>query len=255
MGPNQYVISSMKSAVQNICSRCTYPIFYIDHRGRPDLVATALTVSIGGVVHLITAAHAIKDRGNNVSEFFIGTSSGIVEIEGKYTVTEANPSDGIDLYDIAVVELSENFVSKYDLNFVSEKIICPWEFLDTSFFVFVFGFPSSKNKQVKSLIKNEFNSFRYSYAGEVVKNEETFFRHNRLSEIHTCMTYGKNWSSNKPVHPKGCSGGGLWIIDENGNTYLDSIFIEYYSKTDVAFGTKLIHVLRMLSQSDNKAEG
>lgn len=249
MSHNKYVISAMEAAVKSICSKCTYPIFYSDYKNKPDLVATAVAVRIGDVVYLITAAHAIKNSSNKVNSFLIGTNCGIVEIEGRYLVTEANPSDGIDLYDIALVSLSDDFVSKYELNFISEDYICPWEFLEDDFFVFVFGFPSSRNKQAKSLKSNKFSSFQYSYAGKVKTDHETFLQHNRADTIHTCMTFGKNPSGNKPIYPKGCSGGGIWIIDRSGRVYLDSVFIEYYAKTGLAFGTKIIHAFKILSQS------
>lgn len=249
MSRNEYVISAMESAVKNICSRCTYPIFYNDYRNKPDLVATALAVHIEGSVYLVTAAHAIKNKDNKVNSFLIGTDSGIVTIEGRYIVTEANPSNGIDLYDIALVLLSDNFVSKNDLSFICEEDICQWEFLDEDFFVFVSGFPSSRNKQAKSLKGNKFSTFQYSYAGKVRTDHEVFFQHNRSETIHTCMTFGKNPLTHKPIHPKGCSGGGIWIIDRSGRVYLDSIFIEYYAKTEVAFGTKIIYALKMLSQT------
>lgn len=249
MSHNEYVISAMDSAVKNICSKCTYPIFYSDYKNKPDLVATAVAVRIGDVVYLITAAHAIKNSSNKVDSFLIGTNRGIVRIEGRYIITEANPSDGIDLYDMALVSLSEDFVSKHDLSFISEDDTCPWEFLKDDFFVFVFGFPSSRNKQAKRLKGKAFSTFQYSYAGKVRADHEVFLQHNRSDIIHTCMTFGKNPLANKPIYPKGCSGGGIWIIDRNGRVYLDSIFIEYYAKEEVAFGTKIIHVFKMLSQS------
>lgn len=249
MSRNEYVISTMESAVKNVCSKCTYPIFYSDYKNKPDLVATAVAVRIGDVVYLITAAHAIKNSSNKVDSFLIGTNRGIVRIEGRYIVTEANPADGIDLYDIALVSLSDDFVSKHDLSFISKEDTRPWEFLEGDFFVFIFGFPSSRNKQAKSLKGNIFSTFQYSYAGKVKTNYEIFLQHNRSDTIHTCMTFGKTPLVNKPIYPKGCSGGGIWIIDRNGRVYLDSIFIEYYKKAEVAFGTKIIHVFKMLSQS------
>lgn len=239
----------MEAAVENICSKCTYPIFYSDYKNKPDLVATAVAVCIGGVVYLITAAHAIKNGSNKVDSFLIGTNRGIVGIQGRYIVTEANPSDGIDLYDMALVSLSEDFVSKHDVSFISMEDTCPWEFLEDDFFVFVFGFPSSRNKQARSLKGNTFNTFQYSYAGKVRTNHDFFLQHNRADTIHTCMTFGRNPLANKPIYPKGCSGGGIWIIDRSGRVYLDSIFIEYYAKTGLAFGTKIIYAFKILSQS------
>lgn len=249
MSNNEYVISTMEAAVKNVCSKCTYPIFYSDYKNKPDLVATAVAVRIENVVYLITAAHAIKNNSNKVNSFLIGTNCGIVKIEGRYIFTEANPIDGIDLYDLALVLLSDDFVSKHELNFISKDDTCPWEFLEDDFFVFVLGFPSSRNKQSKSLNRNEFSTFQYSYAGKVKSDYEIFLQHNRSDTIHTCMTFGKNTLGNKPIYPKGCSGGGIWIIDRSGRVYLDSIFIEYYVKTELAFGTKIIHAFKMLSQS------
>ena len=249
MERNKYVISSMETAVKNVCSKCTYPIFYYDYQNKPELVATGVAVSFEGTVYLITAAHAIKNRSNKVVNFLIGTNRGIVGIEGKYIVTEPNPSDGIDVYDIALVSLSDDFVSKHNLGFISKEDTHPWEFLDDDFFVFVFGFPSSRNKQAKSLKDNVFSTFQYSYAGKVKTEHEVFSQNKRSNTIHTCMTFGKNPLTNKPIHPKGCSGGGIWTIDKNGVLYLDSIFIEYYAKAEIAFGTKIIHVFKMLSQS------
>ena len=249
MSHNKYVISAMEAAVKSTCSKCTYPIFYSDYKNKPDLVATAVALLIGDVVYLITAAHAIKNTSNKVNNFFIGTNCGIVEVEGGYIVSEANPSDGIDLYDMALFSLSDDFVSKHELNFISKDDTCPWEFLENDFFVFVFGFPSSRNKQAKSLKSNEFSTFQYSYAGKVKTGHETFLQHNKSDAIHTCMTYGKNPLGNKPIYPKGCSGGGIWIIDRSGRVYLDSIFISYYENTGLAFGTKIIHAFKMLSQS------
>lgn len=247
MSRNEYVISAMDSAVKSICSKCTYPIFYSDYRNKPDLVATAVAVRIGGVVYLITAAHAIKNSSNKVDGFLIGTNRGIVTIEGRYIVTETNPSDGIDLYDMALVLLNDDFVCKHDLSFISKEDTCPWEFLEDDFFVFVFGFPSSKNKQAKSLKGNKFSALQYSYAGRVKTDHEIFLQHNKSDAIHTCMTFGKNPLGHQPIYPKGCSGGGIWIIDRSGRVYLDSIFIEYHVKPEVAFGTKIIYAFKMLS--------
>jgi len=107
------------------------------------------------------------------------------------------------------------------------------------------------NKQSKALYKTKsFKLKAYAYGGVIKEDFAFWLECEKTKEMHTCMTYGKPSDKDMPKHPRGISGGELWIVpkySEPNNFLLDSIFIEYHKEYDIIFSTKINQVVSFIN--------
>ena len=243
-------IDKIIGATQKTVDKYTHPVF-TEKNKKPELIASSVTIQLESKYYLITASHVVNDIVRRNGSFIIGVNGKLIPISGEFVCSKnLEKNISIDDFDISYIELDSNFVVENKIKILEQKrlLVCKYQFSPS--IAFIHGFPSSRNKQSKALRKTK--SFRvkaYAYAGIIDISFNQWDKFNKRIENHTCMSYRKTSSNNIPTHPRGISGGGLWIvpnISQPNEFFLDSILIEYYKNDKIVFATKIIQVVNFI---------
>lgn len=244
------IIQSVMSRAGEYVNKYTYPVFIYDVKNKPDLIASSVIIKIDEKCYLVTAAHVLK---NIQRHFYIGVNGYIIPIEGLfvYSMPPTDNHNDKDHFDIAFIELSSEFVNLNKICVLDEHKLAISESFSSIDIALIHGFPISRNKKQRKT--PPFKAKPYSYGGIIKNDFDEWDDFGKSKLIHTCMIYNKKKDNNRPVHPRGISGGGLWIIPSVFNPndiYLESIFIEYHQKNNhVTFSTKINHVVDFIRQN------
>jgi len=232
----------------------TYPIFAEANNDRPDLFASSVLIEYKSQVYLVTASHVIDELNNANSAFHLGINGQFIPLEKEF-VRSRPPKDGEkDNFDIAIYELSKDFINQHSLNYVTENQMLVNKAFQSVHLTCIHGYPCSKNKQVKALKGGtSFNLFAFTYAGRNVEPNDAWVKYEKSPDFHAGMTYdlirAQDGGTQMPPSPKGISGGGAWVIPNSfqpTNAYLKGIFIEYYSGGKMSFCTKIDKVIKFI---------
>mgnify|MGYP000261656282 CR=1 FL=1 len=249
MNPKE-IIDNVMNITQKEVNKYSYPVFISDLKKKPDLIATAVIIENKQKYYLVTASHVLLSVLSCKSNFIIGVNGKYINIEGEFTYSS---NVEVDHFDIAYIQLSYKFIESNSICILDEsKLLIKSRNLVPNI-SFVHGFPNSMNKQSKALRKTtSFEVKAYAYGG-VIKPDFLHWKEcGKTKDVHTSMSYGKKSDHNMPKHPRGISGGGLWIVpdySDPSNFFLDSIFIEYHEKYGITFSTKISQVVNFIDET------
>ncbi len=222
--------------------RFSYPLFGLDDRDCPDLYASCVMLECDNIAVLVTAAHAIDAIGND-------TKTG-VHVGAKIITQVPNRFERDNLLDIAAVALPQEFLRNQGIDALPLNRTTAGRAFSNADFRCVHGYPCSKNKQAKRTdhVKTTFTRYHFTYAG-ISPNSVNYKRFNKDPGLHVALNYrkGTNEKGNreKPPHPCGMSGGGLWLVSAN-NVFLDGIAIEYHQRESLVFSTRVERVVNFI---------
>ncbi|RUO33319.1 hypothetical protein [Aliidiomarina soli] len=246
--PTSQQIKSALAPAQLAANYFTHPLFIQNDKGVRQLLASGIILRFERAYYLITASHALKQAVSHGHSLEIAGHSSYLNVAGRYVTSEA--LKGSDHFDIAFIELTSDFIIKNKLAYLCSEQCEQWESLNSVALAFIHGFPISRNRK-----PNAFNGggplriSGFGYAGKLLDKEVLFKQFNKDITMHSCLSYGNNPDKNKPLKPRGLSGGGLWLMpdwDKPNEIWLDSIVIEYHDSKRVVFGTKLSRVLHFI---------
>lgn len=113
----QELINQTMLDAQKLVNQYTYPVFIVDEKFKPDLIASSVIIELDSRYYLLTASHALGYVLGSNSQFLIGVDLKSLPIVGDFVYTS---HDDIDHFDIAFVELSADFVR--DNNVVTSPV-------------------------------------------------------------------------------------------------------------------------------------
>lgn len=238
--------------------RYTYPLLRADAQGLPDVFASGVFLGVDDHVYLVTAAHAL--RGTTTGLLTRGRSH-LFQIAGRGTVSRAA---GNDHFDIGSVRVDDRIVREHGIEVVPRGMLSSTVEVSNPHSRVICGFPSSMNKQARSLDRNTrtVKCKSYSFFG-VAEFRSDFSVFDKSSTTHVGLEIspgtndaGSHLSS--PPSPRGISGGGAWLLPDLSRphlAFLEGIVIECHkrAKRTYAFSTRLEHVLDFIAQTHKNA--
>ncbi|MCL1068121.1 hypothetical protein L2735_15130 [Shewanella olleyana] len=232
------------------------PIFCLDKFDRPEMEGTGFFIEKNLRVYFITASHVIDAIQFAESRFVIALETEIFSLSllGSKRTVKIGTEVADSQFDIAAIPIlpESNYynrciklaipVSKTTLNRHFSKV--DMQILQ--------GFPSSKNKTAKRLNNQtkHFSGVLWTFSFNFFQNCD-FSKYNKIPGSHYPIHWSKKINGQKTLNPRGCSGGPYWFIPNKRKVnefYLAGVFIEYYEKSDVAFVTKIEHVIELVEQ-------
>lgn len=247
-------IQNVLAAVHPEVSKFTFPLFAADDRGRPDLYASSVLVTVDGSAVLLTAAHAIYEITRTGSDVYLGAKM-IVPIKTRFVRTS---EDGRDEFDIAATIIPDEFLRSEKMHAMPQPKFCQQPYSSPPHIRCIHGYPVTKNKTRKraNIATNVFTKYGFTYAGASNDVVDDYALYGKHDSKHVALRYQRQ-SRNEigelitPPHPKGISGGGLWSIPNSFNPqtlFLDGIAIEFHDKS-LVFATRIEHVVTFVRQS------
>jgi len=222
----------------------TYPIFVADENGKPDLLASSVVIEVDDKAYLVTASHVLKEVMGVGGGFLIGVNTQYLTINGEFTYSESNSTDE---FDIAFVELQKDFIETNKIEVLPYENLAISPLNSKPHIAFAHGFPNSKNKQSKALRQTAaFKVKAYAFAGVIREDVVDWPKYDKDENVHVCMSYGKKSDKSIPTHPRGISGGGLWVVPNiltDPKVKLHGVFIEYYKNDEISFSTEIGQVV------------
>lgn len=249
----QQEINKIIGATQKIVNKYTYPVF-TSTNNKPDLIASCVVLEVESKYYLVTASHVVKNIVDGNSSFVIGVEGNLLPVSGEFVCSNSlQDKASVGNFDIAYITLDSEFISKNKITALKQNKLIMSNRQTSPHISFIHGFPNSKNKQSKALWNTDkFKLKAYAYAGIIDINFQEWDKYNKRKDNHTCMSYQTTSKNNTPTHPRGISGGGLWIVPnslEPNNYFLDSILIEYYDKNKIVFATKISKVIVFIKKT------
>jgi len=243
-------INKIIATTQKAVDKYTYPVF-TDKNNKPDLIASCLILEVESKYYLVTASHVVK---NINTTFVIGVEGNLLPITGEFICSNSfQDKSSVGNFDIAYIELDSELISKNKIIPLGQNKLIMFDRQNSPPIAFIHGFPNSRNKQKKALWNTQkFKLKAYAYAGIIDINFKDWDKYNKRKDNHTCMSYRATSTNNIPTHPRGISGGGLWIVPnilEPNNYFLDSILIEYYDRDKIVFATKVSKVIVFIKKT------
>jgi len=246
------------------------PIFCLDKFERPEMEGTGFFLEHNLRIYFITASHVIDAIQSTNSHFVIAMNTEMFSLPLSGSKRTVNTKDEVadSQFDLAAIPVSP----KFDYYEQCQKLAIPLNktTLSKSFpkvdMQILQGFPSSKNKTAKCLDNNtkHFSAGLWTYSFNFSDNCD-YPSFNKIKGSHYPIHWPKKVQGQKiqgkeiqaqgqiGVHPRGCSGGPYWFIPDQSKInefYLAGVFIEYYEKPEIAFVTKIEHVIELVEQFD-----
>lgn len=234
-------------------SRVFVPIYKKDRQtGLVEHIATGLLFGTNSGKWLFTAAHVLIEH--HVSNITLPGDPDFFDLAGAVLSSseltpEANAKDPLDLAFVELGVSESDRLNRIGLDFFPlsvETVEATQLDLGTSM-AYAGGFPLS------CVVFDEENKIsrarRYIYQNTLFSQEKLQkFGHNpsyrlgvRYERVHQ-----PDGSTARPIHPKGMSGGPIWI-DYEGHCRLAGIVTDYFGSTSLLLGTRLgpiLHALR-----------
>lgn len=247
-------IQNVLAAIHPEVSKFTFPLFTADERGKPDLYASSVLVTVDGYAVLLTAAHAVHEITRTGSDVYLGAKT-IVPIKTKFVRTS---EDGRDEFDLAATIIPDEFLRSEAMHAMPQSKFCQQPYSSPPHIRCIHGYPVTKNKTHKraNITTNVFTKYGLTYAGASNDVVDDYALYGKHDSKHVALRYQRQ-SRNEigelitPPHPKGISGGGLWSIPNSFNPqtlFLDGIAIEFHGKS-LVFATRIEHVVTFVRQS------
>ncbi len=127
----------------------TYPVFIKASNERPDLIASSVVIQVFSRTFLITASHVINQIKIAGSPFYMAIDGSFVNLVGNFFHSISQGKK--DHFDIAFIELSNEFVAKNNINILCEDRLMINRYFNSVHLSLIHGYPCSKNKQGKAL--------------------------------------------------------------------------------------------------------
>jgi len=242
------------AAIHPEVSKFTFPLFAADERGKPDLYASSVLVTVDGVAILLTAAHAVHEITRTGSDVYLGAKT-IAPIKTRFVRTSEAGQDELDL---AATIVPEEFLRFEAMHTLPQSRFCLQPYSTPPHIRCIHGYPLTKNKTRKraNVSTSVFTKYGLTYAGASNDVVDDYALYGKHDSKHVALRYQRQ-SRNEigelimPPHPKGISGGGLWSIPDSFNPqtlFLDGIAIEFHDKS-LVFATRIEHVVAFVHQS------
>ncbi len=215
-------------------------IYGAKENGRPEHIGSCVLLEHKKKKYIVTAAHVIDN--NKYTSLYISGEKNLVLITGQCLIT-VSPEENRrkDKLDFSIIPISDEISFQMgNTTYLTEK---EWQLNslpENERFCLVLGFPNSQNKKIdptKKVVKQE--PFVYSSS---LKNDADLFKKTECHKdyhylLDFCGKHSKD-SNNvtvNSIHPKGVSGGGLFLIEGMANP-------ENYSSESMCRG-KLLGIL------------
>jgi hypothetical protein len=182
-----------------------------------------------GQYYILTAYHVLEELMTEWG-FFIPSGEEMININGKLTYNEN--------LDIAILKIDESDVCKFrNYEFITRDMIA-FPNLKEIEEVFLLGYPSSRSHFVPKS-----SEVKYTLVYGKAKLQNTM-KHDarRNDQIKMFIKYPEDWSDGNLPHPRGMSGTGVWLNDNNrlrliginnyfdGTNIIEAIKIQVYMK-------------------------
>jgi len=217
------------------------PIYGSTESDKPVHIGSCILLDYQDEKLLLTAAHVIDN--NYVTTLYVGGATNLVLLTGD-CLTSAMPSGDRkeDKIDVALVKLPTEVQEKLgNVHYIPEA---DWNTGDLPIkdrCCMCLGFPNSKNKRV-------------NHQEKTVEHTPFIYTSNLKRDVDLFQKTGGAES----IHPRGVSGGGLFLIEEmwNPNSYkpgtpctskLLGVLIEFHKEQKVLMFTKMSLVQEALS--------
>jgi hypothetical protein len=239
------------------------PIYGSTESDKPVHIGSCILLDYQDEKLLLTAAHVIDN--NYVTTLYVGGATNLVLLTGD-CLTSAMPSGDRkeDKIDVALVKLPTEVQEKLgNVHYIPEA---DWNTGDLPIkdrCCMCLGFPNSKNKRVNHQEKTVEHT-PFIYTSNLKRDVDLFQKTGGAESSHYLLDYcGKHSKSEtndtvNSIHPRGVSGGGLFLIEEmwNPNSYkpgtpctskLLGVLIEFHKEQKVLMFTKMSLVQEALS--------
>jgi len=245
------------------------PIFCLNKFERPEMEGTGFFIEHNLRIYFITASHVIDAIQSTNSRFVIAINTEMFSLPLLGSKRTVNTKDAVadSQFDLAVILVSPNldyYKQCLELAIPISKTTLSKNFPKVDMQILQ-GFPSSKNKTAKCLSNTKhFSSVLWTYSFNFSANCD-YSSFNKIKGSHYPIHWPKKVQGQKlqgkeaqaqgqiGVHPRGCSGGPYWFIPDKSKIsefYLAGVFIEYYERSEIAFVTKIEHVIELIVQYD-----
>jgi len=156
-------IQNALAAIHPEVSKFTFPLFAADERGRPELYASSVLVTVDGSAVLLTAAHAVNEIICSGSDVYLGAKT-IAPIKTKFVRTS---EDGRDEFDLAATIIPDEFLRSEVMLAMPQSRFCHQPYSSPPHIRCIHGYPVTKNKTSKraNTHTNVFTKYGLTYAG------------------------------------------------------------------------------------------
>jgi hypothetical protein len=233
-------------------SQFSYPLLAVDEHNKPDLYASCVLLECDSKPYIATAAHAIMEIGKTGSAVHIGARH-ISALAPEFVLSS---SSGNDALDIAVMRAPLDLLAREGMAALPENRTTANRSFPNYHLRCVHGYPCTKNKQRDRLdLQNKrFTRYGFTYAGASRNIRVNYSSLQKNPQWHIALEYQRKGRDHTgrvvwPPHPKGISGGGLWLIPDLSKpsaAYLEGIAIEYHKSRALVFATRIEQVLAFI---------
>lgn len=231
----------------------TYPVVRMDKDAIPEQIATCVFVQVDGSNYLVSAGHALRDF---VGAIHTRGHEKLAVVTGKVALTGLD-KDGKDHIDLAVLKVESDFIAANKINVVTQTRFSTSVIVENPHSRLISGYPISKNKNAFDRKTGVFNGYSHTYFG-FAECDVDFSLFKKSTQDHIGMEYteaidGSGKVFTTPIHPRGISGGGAWLLPDLRRPemfFLEGIFIELHpnGKKRYAFSVRLEHVIGFIRQ-------
>jgi len=235
------------------------PIFK-EIRDGPEQFGSGVFLQVGGAHFLLTAAHVTDER--HATRLLVPSKTGFINLFGLFIETNAkNRSRNDDKLDVAVVRLTDDFVSRLHDDFLFlEHADCDLEETTTAGDAYtVIGWPARRSARQGDRVFTDL----FSLSGEGVADHR--FQQLSLDPVHNVIV---QYRMNRAVdystmlkrqfgNPEGMSGGGIFAWNKElpklsalEQPKLIGVITEYHPHKNVFVGTRLHAYLVAMHRND-----
>ena len=227
----------------------TYPVLRVGTNKLPEQIGSCVFVNVDGDTYLISAAHVVRE---NTGGLITSGDGHLIDVIGHAIISR---DERMDHFDIASIRMSEDTVQVNRIRVVEPLMLVTAVEVENPRARAICGFPTSMNKQNKSVdeVNRVVTGKSYAYFGFAEFRGE-FGRFGKHAEAHIGLECGAGtddtgkYLTTPPWPPHGLSGGGAWLIpdlDQPEQVFLEAIFIEAHkhAKKMYCFSTRIEHVI------------
>lgn len=238
-------------------------IYGSTENGKANHIGSCVLLSHKNTKLLLTAAHVIDN--NEITSLYISGEHELVQLIGSCLITSPpNGNRDDDKLDFSILSLTEDVASKIgNVYYIPESEWWLGGLGEKDRCCLALGYPNSKNKKFNPSTK-KIKQEPFVYTSTLKKEEELFIKVDGDQNHHYLLDYCEKYSKNETnetvnsVHPKGVSGGGLFLIEgmANPESYrpdlpcsgkLLGILIEFHKECKVLMFTKLSTIAEALT--------
>lgn len=196
------------------------PIFQHEENNNVSIAGTSVLVSHLNQTFLVTAAHVLRDNGNE-NPLFLSFEGNNIQLDGPALMTPINRENDLDIavFDLRMQPTLLELFNGYKINSLESPEHLP---IHTRSHYYIFGYPFRKAKYNKENKLVEITPLDYitdEVADDVYDAYEINKQTNILVSYNPKNTHNKKKMKTTAPHPHGASGGPLLriLVDENDN--------------------------------------